>query len=94
LPCLLYNYYNKNLLDITVDDARHNFYEQMVCGDPSDGVNYLYGKGKAFCKKYFVKGESDYQYTRKTFQLFKDRYKGKAREKYLECYNLLRLKTY
>ena len=96
LPCLLYNYHynHKTLLDITYDDARHNFYEQMVCGDASDGVNYLHGKGKAFCNKYFVKGESDYQYIRKTFQLFKDRYKSKAREKYLECYNLLRLKTY
>lgn len=94
LPCMLYNYHykHKNLLDISLDDARHNFYEQMVCGDAADGVNYLHGKAKAFCKKYFVRGESDYQYRRKTFQLFQDRYKSKGREKYIECYNLLRLK--
>ena len=94
LPCWLYNYHykHKTLLDISYDDARHNFYEQMVCGDASDNVNYLHGKGKAFCRKYFVRGDSEYQYRRKTFQLFQDRYKGKAREKYIECYHLLRLK--
>ena len=47
----------------------------------------------AISRLLYRSGESEYQYKRKTFQLFKDRYKGKAREKYIECYNLLRLKV-
>ena len=26
------------------------------------------------------------------YELFKEKYKGKAREKYIECYNLLKLR--
>ena len=36
---------------------------------------------------------SPYSYTKKMYQLFKDEYKGKARQRYIECYNLLKLRT-
>ena len=95
LPCILYNYYyiEPRLSYLTKDQALYNFYEQMISGDQADNVNYIFGKGPKFCKKYFADCKSEYQYIKKTFLVFKERYKSKAREKYGECYNLLRLKT-
>tara|TARA_R110001606_G_scaffold27492_1_gene87711 strand:+ start:120 stop:833 length:714 start_codon:yes stop_codon:yes gene_type:complete len=94
-PCLMYNYHyqHKEILDITEEQALYNFYEQMIMGDTADNVNYFKGKGKRFSEKYFVDCETKYQYTRKLYELFKEKYKSKAREKYIECYNLLKLRT-
>ena len=94
-PCLMYNYHyqHKEILDISEEQALYNFYEQMIMGDTADNVNYFKGKGKRFSEKYFVDCETKYQYTRKLYELFKEKYKSKAREKYIECYNLLKLRT-
>jgi hypothetical protein len=46
-----------------------------------------------FAGKYFKDCETKYQYTRKLYELFKQEYKGKARQKYTECYHLLKLRT-
>mgnify|MGYP003624479599 FL=1 len=95
LPCFLYNYHwkRKEMYDISEEEARYNFYAQMVCGDQADNVNFFLGKGPSFCQKYFQECKTEYQYKKKLFFLFKEKYKSKAREKYIECYNLLRLKT-
>ena len=37
--------------------------------------------------------KTQYQYTRKLYELFIQEYKGKARQKYTECYHLLKLRT-
>ncbi len=94
-PCLIYNYHwkHKEILDISEEQALFNFYSQMIEGDTADNVNYFKGKGKRFAEKYFVDCETKYQYTRKLYELFKQNYKSKAREKYIECYNLLKLRT-
>ena len=94
-PCLMYNYHFKHqvVLDISEEEAMFNFYSQMIEGDTADNVNYFKGKGKRFAEKYFVDCETKYQYTRKLYELFKKHYKGKARLKYTECYNLLKLRT-
>ena len=94
-PCLMYNYHykHKEILDISEDEAMYNFYEQMIMGDTADNANFFRGKGKRFAKKYFVDCQTKYQYTRKMFELFKREYKGKARQKYAECYHLLKLRT-
>jgi 5'-3' exonuclease len=94
-PCLMYNYHFKHqvVLDISEEEAIFNFYSQMIEGDTADNVNYFKGKGKRFAEKYFVDCETKYQYTRKLYALFKKHYKGKARLKYTECYNLLKLRT-
>jgi hypothetical protein len=81
------------VLDISEEEALYNFYEQMIIGDTADNVNYFKGKGKKFAEKYFENCETEYQYTRKMYQLFKQEYKGKARQKYVECYHLLKLRT-
>ena len=94
-PCLMYNYFysKKEILDISEDEAMYNFYEQMIVGDQADNVNFFKGRGRVFAKKYFKDCYTKYQYTRKLYELFKQEYKGKARQKYAECYHLLKLRT-
>ena len=94
LPCLLYNYHPKHdvIYDISEEEARHNFYKQMLCGDSSDNINFLTGKGEAYFKKHFSECQSDFQYMKKLYVLFKEKYKSKSREKYIECHNLLKLR--
>ena len=94
-PCLMYNYHYKHqvVLDISEDEAMFNFYEQMIVGDSADNVNYLKKRGIKFAEKYLADCTTKYQYTRKMYELFKIHYKGKARQKYAECYNLLKLRT-
>lgn len=92
-PCLYYNYKKRELLDITEEQAMYNFYEQMIVGDTADNVNYLKGYGKAYAKKLFEGCNSRYTYTKRLYNLFKEVYRGKAKQKYIECYNLLKLRT-
>jgi hypothetical protein len=94
-PCLMYNYHykHKEILDISEEEALYNFYEQMIAGDGADNVNYFKGKGKRFAEKYYVDCHTKYQYTRKLYELFKEKYKSKAKEKYAECYHQLKLRT-
>lgn len=94
-PALIYNYHYKHkvILDISEDEAMFNFYEQMIIGDSADNVQYFKGKGKKFAEKYLAECLTPYQYTKKMYQLFKDVHKGKAKQRYIECYNLLKLRT-
>ena len=94
-PCLMYNYHykHKEILDISEEEAMYNFYEQCIVGDTADNVNYFKGKGKKFAEKHFKDCTTKYQYTRKLYELFKQKYKAKARQKYAECYHLLKLRT-
>jgi hypothetical protein len=64
----------------------------MIVGDTADNVNYCKGHGAKYCEKAFKDCLSDYSYIRVVFSLYKQIYRSKAREKYLECYRLLKLK--
>ena len=94
-PCLLYNYHPKHreVIDISPEAALYNFYKQMIVGDAADNVNYFKGKGGVFAQRYLNDCHTEYQYRRRVFELFKKEYKSKAREKYIECYSLLKLRT-
>ena len=93
-PALIYNYHynHREVVDITPEEAMFNFYSQMIEGDTADNVNYFKGKGKKFAENYLKNCKTKYQYTKKMYELFKEKYKGKARQKYVECYNLLKLR--
>ena len=93
-PALIYNYHynHREIIDITPEEAMFNFYSQMIEGDTADNVNYFKGKGKKFAENYLKNCKTKYQYTKKMYELFKEKYKGKARQKYVECYNLLKLR--
>lgn len=92
-PCIFFNYNKETAIKITKQEALVNFYTQMVEGDSADNVNYCKGYGKAWCKKNLNTDMSEYSMIRTVFSVFKELYKGKAREKYIECYNLLKLRT-
>ena len=95
LPCIIYDYHYKKQMyyNISEAEAMYNFYEQMISGDSADNVNYCKGYGVSYCKKAFKDCLSNYSYMRVVFSLYKKIYRNKAREKYLECYKLLKLKT-
>ena len=94
-PAIIYNYhYNHQSIKVqTKQEALYFFYEQMIVGDTADNVNFCKGYGKAYCKKAFKECTTAYQFRRKVFELFKKIYKSKAREKFILCYNLLKLRT-
>lgn len=94
-PCLMYNYHYKHrvVYDISEQKAMYNFYEQMIIGDGADNVNYFRGKGRAYAKKLYSSCETKFCYVKNLYKLFKQQYKGKAKQKYIECYNLLKLRT-
>jgi 5'-3' exonuclease len=94
-PCLIYDYHYKKqcFYDISEAEAKRNFWVQMVAGDSADNVNYCKGYGEAYCKKAFKDCLSDYSYIKATFSLYKKIYRNKAREKFMECFNLLKLRT-
>ena len=95
LPCIIYDYHFKKqcFYDIDEQESKRNFYTQMIVGDTADNVNFCKGHGEVYCKKAFKDCLSDYSYIRVVFSLFKKIYKSKARENYIQCYRLLKLKT-
>lgn len=95
LPCLIYNYHSKHqcYYDISEAEAKKNFYTQMIVGDSADNVNFCKGYGEKYCLKAFKDCLSHYNYIRVVFSLYKKIYKSKARERFIECYRLLKLKT-
>lgn len=95
LPCIMYNYHLKHQCYYVIDkkQAKRNFYTQMITGDTADNVNFCKGYGDKYCLNAFKGCLSDYSYIRVVFSLFKKIYKSKARENYIQCYRLLKLKT-
>jgi 5'-3' exonuclease len=95
LPALIYNYHYKHrcVYDIEPVEALYNFYEQMIIGDSIDNVNYCKGYGKKYAEKLLKDCTSHYQFTKKVYELFTTIYKSKAKLKYIQCYNLLKLRT-
>lgn len=95
LPCILYNYHyqHQTISNISYKESLYNFYSQMIIGDSADNVNYCKGYGKAYAKRLFQDCETNYQFTKKTYELYKEIYKSKGKLKYIQCYNLLKLRT-
>jgi len=95
LPCIIYDYHYKKqcYYDISEHQAMYNFYKQMICGDTADNVNYCKGYGVAYCKNAFKECLSNFSFLKVTFATYKKIYGNKAREKFIECYRLLKLKT-
>ena len=95
LPCLIYNYHSKHqcYYKITEESAKYNFYKQMIIGDTADNVNFCKGYGAKWVENAFEDCVSDYSYIRVVFELYKKLHKGKARERFIQCHRLLKLKT-
>ena len=95
LPCLLYNYGIRHecLYDITEEEALQNFYTQMIVGDSADNVNYCKGYGPKFAEKHLSNCKTKYGYVKKVYELYLKIYAEEAKQKFVECYQLLKLRT-
>lgn len=87
----IYNYRQRKIIQLNKQQALYNFYEQMIVGDTADNVNYCRGYGKAYAKKLFKGVSTDFGYKKKVLGLFKKIYRSKGRERFIECYHLLKL---
>jgi len=94
-PCWMYIYMGKSkgLFKISKEEALENFYSQMIIGDTADNVNYCKGYGKAYAKKLLEGFRGEFSATRRVYTLFKEIYGTEAKNKYIECKELLKLKT-
>jgi 5'-3' exonuclease len=95
LPCLLYNYGRNHQIvyDISDHEALYNFYTQMIVGDSADNVNYCKGYGPKYAEKQLEFCQSKFSFIRKVYELYLKIYNENAKEKYKECYTLLKLRT-
>ena len=94
-PCWLYIYRGKQkgLFKISEQEAVENFYSQMIIGDTADNVNYCKGYGKAYAKKLLGGSVGEFSAVRRVYTLFKEIYDTDAKNKFVECRELLKLKT-
>lgn len=95
LPCWFYDYYykRKTLEKIEDFEADYNFFSQMIIGDAADNVNYCKGFGQSFVFGYFEGIKSRFGLLKATYSLFLKIHGKEAREKFCECYDLLKLRT-
>ena len=87
----MYNYNKRKFITLSKEDALYNFYEQMIIGDTADNVNFCVGYGRAYARKLFEGVSTDFGYKKKVLGLFKKIYRSKGRERFIECYHLLKL---
>lgn len=92
--CEIYNfhYMHKTLFKISEHEARYNFWSQVLIGDSDDCVKGIFGYGKAKPPKIFKGCKTDFQYLRACYAEYHKKYKGKAREKMIETYVLVKLR--
>lgn len=92
-PALIYNYHykKKQFIKLSKQDAWYNFYTQMIVGDTADNVNYCKGKGKKFAERLLSDKKTKFSMQRAVYTVYKDIYKEKAKENFVECYKLLKL---
>ena len=93
VPATIYSWAGKRMgfTHVSEEDAMRNFWTQMIVGDSSDNVNYLKGKGIKFSEKYLEDADSWFKYILRVYRLFKEEYGDNARDKFTECYSLLKL---
>ena len=92
LPALIYNYGRKVYYDLNEEEARRNFWCQIIEGDSGDNVNYAKGYGLKWTEKHFKDCLTDFSYIKVVYGLFKKIYHNKARERFIQCYNLIKLR--
>jgi len=93
LPAYIYSWVGKRqgLVKVSEEEALKNFYTQMITGDSVDNVNYLKGKGPKFAQVYLGQCKTEFEYLSKVYRLFKQEYGTNAKDKYIECYRLLKI---
>tara|TARA_R100000951_G_scaffold42585_1_gene35773 strand:+ start:857 stop:1516 length:660 start_codon:yes stop_codon:yes gene_type:complete len=91
--CTIFNYRKREFVKVDKEQALYNLYEQMVVGDRADNVLVCKGYGTKWCEKNLY-GKNEFGMMRSVFTLYRQLYKGKAREKMLRTFLLLKLNTF
>ena len=91
--CTIFNYRKREFITIDKDQALYNLYEQMVVGDRADNVLVCKGFGEKWCEKNLY-GKNEFGMMREVFTLYSHLYKGKAREKMIKTFMLLKLNIF
>lgn len=95
VPCALFDTYHSRLeLRIILETgANRFFYKQMLMGDKSDGIVGIPKVGVKTAEKILGDDllQSEYSLMRKVFKKYKEVYKSKARQKFVENYTMLRM---
>lgn len=94
-PCWFFDtYYTRREL-VKIDDfeAEYNFYHQMIMGDNADNVKYFKGYGKGKAHKILKGAKTKYSLIRRVYYLFSEHYGKEAKSKFIECKELLKLRT-
>ena len=89
----IFNYRKREFIKVSKDEALYNLYEQMVVGDRADNVLVCKGYGAKWCEKN-LKGKNEFAMLRAVFTLYRQLYKGKAREKMIKTFMLLKLNIF
>jgi len=92
-PAKIYNYNKKELVELSLLESIKNFYTQMIVGDSADNIKVCSGKGNAYASKLFDGLTTKYQIVKAVYGVYKEHYRSKAKLKYIETYNLLKLRT-
>ena len=91
--CTIFNYRKREFVTVNKEQALYNLYEQMVVGDRADNVLVCKGYGAKWCEKN-LSGKTEFAMMRSVFTLYSQLYKGKAREKMLKTFMLLKLNIF
>ncbi len=91
--CTIFNYRKREFTNVSKDEALYNIYTQAVTGDRSDNVIVCKGYGVKWCENN-LKGKNEFAMMRTVFALYSKLYKGKAREKLIKTFMLLKLNIF
>ncbi len=94
-PCIFYDVYyqRRTLVTVNEDQARFNYYFQLLSGDTVDGVVGIKGIGIKTGMKLLAACTSDFSYRKAVYAQYKKKYGYKARERFIEAKLLISMNT-
>ena len=70
VPGRLYNFRRRTMRVLTANEARLNFYRQMIVGDPTDNVIGVYGFGKKYAETAITASMDETQMAQAVYEAF------------------------
>jgi len=95
IPCLLYDYHymKQELVAISEEEARYNFYTQMLMGDTADNVEGIRGLGKVKSGNLLKDCKSTFSYNKAVYKAYLKQYGRNAKVEFIKAYSMLKLMT-
>jgi len=94
-PVVVYDYYHnkRELLVISEEQARKNFWMQMLVGDTADSIIGVSGIGEVKANKILKECKSEFSFMRTVYKTYIKKYRCKGKRLFLKNYGLLKLRT-